>query len=129
MQRKFDHPNILPWYKTYVNKDFKLIVTKYCNEGNLYNAINSQKSFQLDHAINALQQISEAIAVTNIFYSDFTYIKNCSSWFETIKYFYSQWSVYFGWFWTFQGYERVWLVEYCMWDIIYKGTRSYGSKV
>lgn len=43
--KKFDHPNILPCFRTYKNQDFKFIVTKYCNGGDLYKAINKDGSF------------------------------------------------------------------------------------
>lgn len=42
---QFDHPNILPCYNVYANKDYKIIVTKYCNQGNLAQMIKKYQSF------------------------------------------------------------------------------------
>lgn len=61
--RKFNCPHILPWYKTYRNQDFKIIVTKYCNEGTLYDLLTKHGSFELSYALNVLKQLSLAIIV------------------------------------------------------------------
>ena len=35
IMKKFQHPNILPCLNSYANRDFKIIVTPFCNEGTL----------------------------------------------------------------------------------------------
>lgn len=72
LMRKFNHPNILPWIRTYKNKDYKFIITKYCNQGNLYDAILKDGSFTVEKAVNALKQICEAVAVHIDIFVDLT---------------------------------------------------------
>lgn len=61
--RLFTHPNILPCLDVYQNKDFKVIVTKYCNQGNLAQMIRKYKGFEKEHAVYVIHQISMALSV------------------------------------------------------------------